>query len=145
MDAPDDPLNQAAQACSHFTFERSRGNFLVNDLQGVGNLLTDPAIQTRDKNKFKLHCTNLNEHGFKFFFTSHEYNRICRKLRLKSNREMLISGKYEFRSVGRLWMRRYAAPTSCVVGSSAWPTRMRWTNSRATDGVDYAGHSCNRP
>lgn len=96
LDEPD-PFNQIAQAFSHFTFERSWGHFLVNDLQGVGHLLTDPAIQTVDHERFKLAETNLYEEGFKFFFVSHECNSICRKLELKSNREMVVSGNYEFR------------------------------------------------
>jgi len=60
-------------------------------------LLTDPAIQTRNKERFKLNDTNLGEEGFKFFFALHECNSICRELGLKSNREMVISGIYEFR------------------------------------------------
>ncbi|OCK93318.1 uncharacterized protein K441DRAFT_566400 [Cenococcum geophilum 1.58] len=98
-DPPDepDPFNQIAQAFSHFTFERSWGHFLVNDLQGVGHLLTDPAIQTLDHERFKLAETNLYEEGFKFFFVAHECNSICHKLELKSNREMVISGNYKFR------------------------------------------------
>lgn len=98
-DSPDnpDPFNQIAQAFSHFTFERSWGHFLVNDLQGVGHLLTDPSIQTRDHERFKLADTNLCEDGFKFFFVTHECNSICHKLGLQSNREMVSSGVYEFR------------------------------------------------
>jgi hypothetical protein len=96
-DSPDDPFNQIAQAFSHFTFERSWGHFLVNDLQGVGHLLTDPAIQTLDHERFKLTDTNLHEEGFKFFFAAHECNSTCHKLGLKSNREMVVSGNYEFR------------------------------------------------
>jgi hypothetical protein len=96
-DSPDDPFNQIAQAFSHFTFERSWGHFLVNDLQGVGHLLTDPAIQTLDHERFKLAETNFYEEGFKFFFVAHECNSICHKLGLKSNREMVMSGNYEFR------------------------------------------------
>ena len=93
----DDPVNQAAQAFSHFTFERSRGSFLVNDLQGVGRLLTDPAIHTRDEERFKLSDTNLGREGFKFFFASHECNDLCHKLKLQSNRSMFVSGIYIFR------------------------------------------------
>lgn len=98
-DPPDEPdsFNQIAQAFSHFTFERSWGHFLVNDLQGVGHLLTDPSIQTRDHERFKLADTNLYEDGFKFFFVAHECNSFCHKLKLKSNREMVVSGNYEFR------------------------------------------------
>jgi len=96
-DNPDDPINQAAQAFSHFTFERSQGRFLVNDIQGVGRLLTDPAIHTRDEDRFKLSDTNLGREGFKFFFSSHECNEICRKLKLQSDRAMLVAGIYAFR------------------------------------------------
>ncbi|KAJ3571557.1 hypothetical protein NPX13_g5333 [Xylaria arbuscula] len=96
-DLPDDPCNQAAQAFSHFTFERSWGRFLVCDLQGVGNMLTDPSIQTKDEERFKLCDGNMNSEGFKFFFSTHVCNAICRKLRLKSTGLMLIEEKFEFR------------------------------------------------
>jgi hypothetical protein len=90
--------NQAAQAFSHFTFERSKGRFLVSDLQGVGKILTDPAIHTRDPERFKLAETNLGESGFKFFFSTHKCNDICRKLKLESNASMIASGKNTFRN-----------------------------------------------
>jgi hypothetical protein len=96
-DIPNDRFNQAAQAFSHFTFERSRGRFLVSDLQGVGGVLTDPAIHTLDPERFKLADTNLNQEGFKFFFATHVCNGICVKLGLKSNKSMIMSGIYEFR------------------------------------------------
>jgi hypothetical protein len=73
------------------------GHLLVNDLQGVGNLLTDPAIQTHDDTWFELSDTNLGKDGFKFFFAVHECNSFCSKLGLKSNRTMFMSGNYEFR------------------------------------------------
>ncbi|KAN0079115.1 kinase-like protein [Elaphomyces granulatus] len=94
---PGDRFNEAAQAFSHFTFERSRGCFLVNDLQGVGHLLTDPAIHALDPERFKLSETNLGQEGFKFFFATHVCNAICRKLGLKSNASMIILGNYKFR------------------------------------------------
>ncbi|KAI8946418.1 hypothetical protein F4801DRAFT_593367 [Xylaria longipes] len=87
----------AAQAFSHFTFGRSWGHFLVNDLQGVGNLLTDPAIQTKDPERFKLCDANMNAEGFKFFFAVHKCNALCRKLQLKSTGLMLIEERLEFR------------------------------------------------
>ncbi|RFU24299.1 hypothetical protein B7463_g12039, partial [Scytalidium lignicola] len=96
-DSPDDQFNRVAQAFSHFTFERSWDDFLINYLHSVANLLTDPSIQTRDPNRFKLSETNLNEEGFKFFFAMHKCNEICRKLKLKSTGEMLASGNLEFR------------------------------------------------
>ncbi|ENH63138.1 Myosin heavy chain kinase B [Fusarium oxysporum f. sp. cubense race 1] len=92
------PFNEIAQAFSHFTFERSWGHFLVTDLQGVGNSFTDPAIQTKDPERFKLGETNLGEEGFKFFFALHECKKTCRQLGLLTNKEMLMSGKFTFRS-----------------------------------------------
>ncbi|KAI1329728.1 kinase-like domain-containing protein [Xylariaceae sp. FL0255] len=51
-DLAHDPCNQAAQAFSHFTFERSW------------------AIQTKDPKRFELCDANMNIEGFKFFFAS---------------------------------------------------------------------------
>ncbi|KAL6852486.1 hypothetical protein ACO1O0_007031 [Amphichorda felina] len=96
---PDDKVNIAAQAFSHFTFERSWGTLLVCDLQGVGRVLTDPAIHTLDRERFKLTDTNLNEDGFKFFFSTHVCNDVCRQLKLQSNRSMFISGSFEYREL----------------------------------------------
>ena len=93
----DHPSNLWAQAFSHFTFERSRGRFLVNDLQGIGLVLINPAIQTWDRERFKLTETNLNEEGFKFFPATHECNSVCHSLGLKSNKQMVVSGNFEFR------------------------------------------------
>ncbi|KAK2604002.1 hypothetical protein QQS21_003838 [Conoideocrella luteorostrata] len=97
LDDDDDPLNEIAQAFSHFTFERSWGHFLVTDLQGACYSLTDPAIQTRDTERFKLGKTNLNEDGFKFFFAMHTCKETCRNLGLLSNKKMIISGSFSFR------------------------------------------------
>lgn len=93
----DDSFNQMAQAFSHFTFERSRGKLLVSDIQGVGHVLTDPAIHTADPQRFKLTDTNLGKEGFKFFFSTHKCNHICTRLGLKSKAYMIKSGKFEFR------------------------------------------------
>lgn len=96
-DSPADPFNRVAQAFSHFTFERSWGSFMVVDLQGVGNLLTDPAVHTRDEKRFVLSDTNLHVDGFKCFFAMHVCNSICHELGLRSNRDMAADDKYEFR------------------------------------------------
>ncbi|KFH41594.1 Alpha-protein kinase-like protein [Hapsidospora chrysogenum ATCC 11550] len=95
--AGDAEFNQAAQAFSHFTFERSCGHLLVCDLQGVGRVLTDPAIHTLDRNRFRLTDTNLNADGFKFFFSTHECGDICRELGLLSSAAKLKAGELTFR------------------------------------------------
>jgi Alpha-kinase family/von Willebrand factor type A domain len=99
-----DRFNQAGQAFSHFTFERSQGRFLVCDIQGVENIMTDPVIHTLDPERFKLADANLGKEGFKFFFATHTCNSICAKLGLKSNAAMVMSGKYEFREA---WLSIY--------------------------------------
>ena len=96
-DIPGDRFNEAAQAFSHFTFERSRGYFMVCDLQGVGGVLTDPAVHTLDPERFKLGETNLNSEGFKFFFATHTCNSLCSKLGLQSNSRSLTSGSSQLR------------------------------------------------
>ena len=98
-EVPSNRMNQVAQAFSHFTFERSQGLFLVSDLQGVGSVLTDPAIHTRDQKQFKLADSNLGEEGFKFFFATHVCNDICQRLQLKTNKAMITLGKYDFRKI----------------------------------------------
>ncbi|KAK3313605.1 hypothetical protein B0H66DRAFT_483889 [Apodospora peruviana] len=97
LDPSHEEINNAAQAFSHFTFERSKGRFLISDLQGVGSLLTDPAIHAKDPQRFKLADTNLGEAGFKFFFSTHTCNAVCEKLELKSTAKMIMTGNYEFR------------------------------------------------
>ncbi|KEZ45674.1 hypothetical protein SAPIO_CDS1444 [Scedosporium apiospermum] len=75
-DLPGDKINMAAQAFSHFTFERSRGNFL-----------------TRDPRQFGLSETNAGESGIMAFFATHKCNSICRKLGLRSDktwRELIV-------------------------------------------------------
>ncbi|CAH0051088.1 unnamed protein product [Clonostachys solani] len=96
---PDDEINKAAQAFSHFTFERSWGTILVCDLQGVRGVLTDPAIHIANTNRFRLADTNLNKEGFKFFFSTHVCNDVCRKLELISNADMVMKDKLEFREI----------------------------------------------
>ena len=41
---------QTPQAFSHFTFERSGHELIVVDIQGVGDLYTDPQIHTTSGN-----------------------------------------------------------------------------------------------
>lgn len=96
-DTPNDKFNRVAQAFSHFTFERSWGHFMVVDLQGVGNLLTDPAVHTKDTQRLKLSELNLHSDGFKCFFVNHHCNEVCQQLGLVSNRKMAIDEVYTFR------------------------------------------------
>lgn len=45
-------LSLPSQAFSHFTFERSGHQLIVVDIQGVGDLYTDPQIHTEKGTDF---------------------------------------------------------------------------------------------
>eukprot|EP01135_Chromosphaera_perkinsii_P005600 Nk52_evm14s355 gene=Nk52_evmTU14s355 len=70
------------QAFSHFTYVRSKGRLLVCDIQGVGDLYTDPQIHTI--NGEGLGEGNLGAVGISLFFNTHKCNGICRLLGLES-------------------------------------------------------------
>jgi hypothetical protein len=82
------------QAFSHFTYETSKKNLLVVDLQGVYTstnegsefVLTDPAIHTRSQSsrlsRLNLGRTDRGDRGISMFFKSHICDETCRLLDL---------------------------------------------------------------
>ncbi|KAH9284714.1 Eukaryotic elongation factor 2 kinase [Echinococcus granulosus] len=68
------------QAFSHFTFEHSGHRLLVVDIQGVGDLYTDPQIHTADG--LGYNDGNLGLRGMALFFHSHRCNPLCNYLGL---------------------------------------------------------------
>ncbi len=96
------------QAFSHFSYERSRGNFMVVDLQGVFTVkedgskvyeLTDPVIhqherlrrrnrgqdrnrETSTRKKWDFGRTDRGISGMKAFFETHKCTDACRLLGL---------------------------------------------------------------
>ncbi|XP_045144522.1 transient receptor potential cation channel subfamily M member 6 [Echinops telfairi] len=83
--APNTALEELMLAFSHWTYEYTRGELLVLDLQGVGENLTDPSvIKPEDKRSrgMVFGPANLGEDAMRNFIAKHRCNSCCRKLRL---------------------------------------------------------------
>ncbi|XP_036847247.2 transient receptor potential cation channel subfamily M member 6 isoform X3 [Manis javanica] len=83
--APTNTLEELLLAFSHWTYEYTRGELLVLDLQGVGENLTDPSvIKPEDKQSrgMVFGPANLGEDAIRNFIAKHRCNSCCRKLRL---------------------------------------------------------------
>ena len=69
-----------SQAFSHFTWEESKHKVLVCDLQGVGDLWTDPQIHSADGRGYGK--GNMGMKGIHAFLQNHRCNAICTALKL---------------------------------------------------------------
>jgi len=70
-------------AFSHFSHHFTGGKFMVTDLQGCNNLLTDPVIHS-SRLMFPAQA-DLGIKGMVAFFRHHECNDFCRKLGLPAH------------------------------------------------------------
>ncbi|KAJ3433136.1 alpha-protein kinase vwka [Anaeramoeba flamelloides] len=73
-----DNSSYSAHAFSHFSWQFSKQNYIITDLQGVNYILTDPAIQTKTGD-FSITDLGLKE-GIKAFFGDHVCNVICQQV-----------------------------------------------------------------
>mmetsp|Transcript_2286 Transcript_2286/g.4601 ORF Transcript_2286/g.4601 Transcript_2286/m.4601 type:complete len:786 (-) Transcript_2286:414-2771(-) len=78
-------IRNTPQAFSHFTFEYTKGASLVVDVQGVGDLYTDPQIHTCDGEGYGE--GNLGLRGMALFFRAHTCNALCKRLHLQEFRK----------------------------------------------------------
>eukprot|EP00667_Euglena_gracilis_P022696 EG_transcript_25356 len=62
------------QAFSHFTHCASKGTLMVVDIQGVGDLYTDPQVHSV---KYSFGPGDMGPRGFRQFFRTHRCNNIC--------------------------------------------------------------------
>uniref|UniRef100_A0A669DQD3 non-specific serine/threonine protein kinase n=1 Tax=Oreochromis niloticus TaxID=8128 RepID=A0A669DQD3_ORENI len=82
---PTNLLEETMLAFSHWTYEYTRGELLVLDLQGVGEILTDPSvIKSGEKGSYDMIFgpANLGDDAIRNFRTKHHCNSCCRKLKL---------------------------------------------------------------
>eukprot|EP01010_Urceolus_cornutus_P004597 NODE_735_length_1384_cov_395.483146_g556_i0.p1 GENE.NODE_735_length_1384_cov_395.483146_g556_i0~~NODE_735_length_1384_cov_395.483146_g556_i0.p1 ORF type:complete len:285 (-),score=57.62 NODE_735_length_1384_cov_395.483146_g556_i0:529-1317(-) len=81
------PENDAtAAAFSHFTYCLSSGKLLVCDIQGVGEMFTDPQIHSNEPNGvFRFGQGDMGLDGIQKFFNTHQCNSLCTALRLAPN------------------------------------------------------------
>ncbi|XP_068131490.1 transient receptor potential cation channel subfamily M member 7-like isoform X2 [Hyperolius riggenbachi] len=82
---PTNKLEKTMLAFSHWTYEYTRGEFLVLDLQGVGENLTDPSVikaGERRSHDMVFGPANLGDNAIKNFRTKHQCNTCCRHLKL---------------------------------------------------------------
>jgi vacuole morphology and inheritance protein 14 len=75
MNMRDSNQSLIAQALSHYSWQLTQGFLMIVDLQGVGNVLTDPQIHCLDRSRFGK--GNLGYKGMMMFFNSHHCNEHC--------------------------------------------------------------------
>lgn len=108
-DWSDDQRN-TPQAFSHFTWEASNHRLLICDIQGVGDVWTDPQIHTIEGDGYGK--GNMGKEGIDKFLASHKCNAICEWLKLP------ISGKMKQSTVADETMIRPDQGLTALAGTA---------------------------
>uniref|UniRef100_A0A4W3JCB6 non-specific serine/threonine protein kinase n=1 Tax=Callorhinchus milii TaxID=7868 RepID=A0A4W3JCB6_CALMI len=91
---PSSRLEETLLAFSHWTYEYTRGELLILDLQGVGETLTDPSVikgEEKTSRGMVFGPANLGEDAMRNFTIKHHCNSCCRKLKLPAELAYLVS------------------------------------------------------
>ncbi|KAK7933882.1 hypothetical protein WMY93_004778 [Mugilogobius chulae] len=91
-------LEEMLLAFSHWTYEYSRREMLVLDIQGVGEQLTDPTVIMADnhsagRDEMLFGADNLGETAISGFLHKHSCNSCCRRLSLTDLRRHSTGGE----------------------------------------------------
>jgi elongation factor 2 kinase len=86
-----DKKRNTPQAFSHFSYEVSKQELMVVDIQGVGDSYTDPQIHTVSGLDFG--AGNKGVKGMKRFLGSHRCNAVCTALKLPVNDPLAVNRK----------------------------------------------------
>lgn len=74
-------------AYAHFTYQETRGEYLLTDFQGVNRcLLTDPCVHSKTR-EFQ-ESGDFGLEGMIYFFRKHKCNELCQKLGLQRPKEL---------------------------------------------------------
>ena len=96
------PYFSSMMALSHWSWQHTQGRYMLVDLQGVGYVLSDPQIHSRDRDSLaalgfagtavdQFGQGDLGEAGMTAFFEQHFCNAVCHKLKLRRHERQPVS------------------------------------------------------